>query len=302
MNNLTVRCLSVHAPYVCAHAGACCQAGWTIPVEDDLIAPLRVIGIDIGGERVAPSLPSGDCAFFEADAGRLCRIHRRGGAALLPSVCRHFPRVVVKDARGTSVTLSHFCPTAASLLFSPLPLAIVEAPSSLALDGKLEGLDATNVLPPLLAPEVLTDWEGYSAWETEAVALFGIDGLQPEDAVDWLRRATATACAWRPGRDSLTSAVRRAFAGSPYVAANRGPRWGSFARTVNRFLAAHAFASWAAYEATGLSAIPIAVADALDVLTGELHDRELTKPTLTDAIRAADLRLRHRAPHAAPGL
>jgi Fe-S-cluster containining protein len=290
-----IRCLSVHASYVCAHTGACCRAGWSIPVEEALIGPLRGIGIgiDIGAARVAPVLPSGECAFFEADAGRLCRIHRRGGPRLLPSMCRHFPRVVVNDPRGTSVTLSHFCPTAAALLFSAPRLAIVDAPASLALEGSLEGLDATGVLPPLLTAELLTDWEGYSAWEAEAVALFDIDHFEPECAVEALTIATEASCSWRPGREPLTGAVRDAFAQSRATVTRDGDRWGNCGRTVNAFLAAHAFASWAAYEPDGLRAIPAAVAEALAILRRHLKGHELTEETLTDAIRATDLQLRH---------
>jgi len=294
-SDLKVRCLSVHASYVCAHAGACCQAGWTIPVEEVLVGPLRGIGIDIDASRVAPILPSGHCAFFEPEAGRLCTIHRRGGPGLLPSVCRHFPRVIVNDPRGTSVTLSHFCPTAAKLLFAAPRLAIVDAPAALALDGSLEGLDATDVLPPLLTTGVLTDWDGYSTWEDEAVALFDVDDLAPERAVDRLTRATEAACSWRPGSESLADTVRRAFAHSRSAVVRGGGRWNSFGRTVNAFLAAHAFASWAAYEADGVLGIPVAVATALAILTQQLGGRELTEETLTSAIRATDLQLRHVA-------
>jgi Fe-S-cluster containining protein len=288
-----IRCLSVHASYVCAHAGECCRAGWTIPVEDVLVGPLRRIGIDIGPARVAPLLPSGECVFFEAEAGRLCRIHRRGGPALLPSVCRHFPRVVVNDPRGTSVTLSHFCPTAAGLLFAAPRLAIVDAPSTLALDGSLEGLNATDVLPPLLATGVLADWDGYSTWEAETVALFDIENLEPERAVEALAAATEAACAWKPGADSLACAVRRAFIRCRPDDLRGGGRWSSFGRAVNVFLAAHAFASWAAYDAVGLRAIPAAVKQALTILTEQVDGRALTKEALVSAIRSTDLRLRH---------
>jgi Fe-S-cluster containining protein len=288
-----IRCLSVHASYVCAHVGECCRAGWTIPVEEVLVVPLRRIGIEIGPARVAPLLPSGQCVFFEPEAGRLCRIHRRGGHSPWPSVCRHFPRVVVNDPRGTSVTLSHFCPTAAGLLFAAPRLAIVDAPAALALDGSLEGLNATDVLPPLLATGVLADWDGYSTWEAETVALFDTEDLEPERAVEALTAATEAACTWKPGSDSLACAVRRAFIRFRPDDLRGGGRWRVFGRTVNAFLAAHAFASWAAYDAIGLRAIPAAVKQALTILTEQLDGRELTKESLVSAIRSTDLRLRH---------
>ncbi|MGE5360921.1 MAG: hypothetical protein ACM3NQ_18035, partial [Bacteroidales bacterium] len=33
--SLPVRSLSIHAHYSCRHSGACCTAGWPIPVEPD---------------------------------------------------------------------------------------------------------------------------------------------------------------------------------------------------------------------------------------------------------------------------
>ena len=288
------RCLSVHAPYACAHSGACCRAGWTIAIEEPLVAPLEALGIHVGADRVAPRHADGQCVFFEAERGRLCSIHRRGGQALLPSACRHFPRVAVTDPRGTSITLSHFCPTAAGLLFAGAPLAIVDAPPGVALGGTVEGLDATGVLPPLLSHGVLTDWAAYSAWEAEAVALFNVTDLAPEDAADLLTNATERACSWKPGREPLAVAVRRAFAAAKAAGAGGPGKWGSLGQAVNAFLAAHAFASWAAYEPGGLRSVAAAVRAALNALTGELDGRGgLSKETLTEAIRATDLRLRH---------
>jgi hypothetical protein len=293
---MPVRCLSVHVPYVCAHSGACCRAGWAIPVQETLIEPLRAIGLLVGPDRVAPTRESGECAFFEPEAGNLCAIHRRAGASLLPSVCRHFPRVIVNDPRGASVTLSHFCPTAAGLLFTPTRLAIVEAPRAVALEGALEGLDATSVLPPLLAPGVLTDWDGYSAWEEAAVAVFNVDGAEPEQAVDRLKRATDDVSGWRPGGEPLSAHVRRVVRGVISEGGGTGcGNWAGFARPVNAFLAAHAFASWAAYEPDGLRAIPEAVSHALAILRHEVEQRgDPTQDSLLASIRAADLELRHR--------
>jgi hypothetical protein len=278
---------------VCAHSGECCRAGWTIPVEEVLVGPLRGVGIDVGPARIVPIGPFGDCVFFEADADRLCTIHRRGGPELLPSMCRHFPRVVVNDPRGASVTLSHFCPTAAGLLFAGRRLAIVRAPAALALDGPLEGLNAIDVLPPLLTPGILTDYDGYSAWEAEAVALFDIDDAAPEQAVAALQRATDAVCEWRPGSESLSAAVRRAFARSRPSVSGAVGRWDAFTRTVNAFLAAHAFASWAPYGPDGLRAVPAAVSGALATLTRNVGDQPLSRERLTDAFRATDLQLRH---------
>lgn len=262
-------------------------------MEEHLVTPLSVLGISIGPDRVAPSRPTGDCVFFEADAGRLCTIHRRGGPALLPSVCRHFPRVIVKDARGTSVTLSHYCPTAAGLLFTEAPLSIVEAPPALSLGGVLEGLDATNVLPPLLSKDVLMDWDGYTAWEEAAIALFNVDGIAPEQAVDTVLAVTERISTWKPGRESLSSMVRREFSVAMDAARWRDGGWGEYARPINAFLAAHAFASWAVYEPGGLRSVPAAVSKALRLLAQNNDRGQLSRTSVTEAIRATDLELRH---------
>ena len=36
-NPVPAYCLSIHARYPCAHSGACCTAGWPIPVEPPLV-------------------------------------------------------------------------------------------------------------------------------------------------------------------------------------------------------------------------------------------------------------------------
>ena len=70
------------------------------------------------------------CVFFDAEHGRLCAVQRALGHDALPLACRQFPRVSLRDPRGVSVTLSHYCPTAASLLGSPRPVTIVrDAPA-----------------------------------------------------------------------------------------------------------------------------------------------------------------------------
>ncbi len=148
--------------------------------------------------------------FFEKDAGRLCRIHRTLGEAFLPSACRHFPRVVLSDPRGTFVTLSHFCPTAAGLLFDDLPLAIVPAPDGLTLAGSAEGLDARDVLPPLLRPGMLMDVEAYGLWERRCISVLE-EGASARAALGSIASATRAVQGWSPGRGSLAAAVETAF-------------------------------------------------------------------------------------------
>src|SRR6478672_6417798 len=112
-----VCCLDFHTAYRCRHAGACCQAAWPIPFDDGTVAARDA---------------DGACSFFDGIT-HLCAIHDRHGMHALPLTCRMFPRLVLHDARGTFISLSHFCPTAARLLFdAPGDGTIVEAPLALA--------------------------------------------------------------------------------------------------------------------------------------------------------------------------
>ena len=309
-------CLSIHAPYACAHSGACCTAGWPIPAEAALVEAVRhnVLPLDAvrqstafrqgPGSLLVAETGDGACVFFEPAAGRLCAIHRAAGPGLLPVACRNFPRVALRDPRGLFVTLSHYCPTAARLLLSATSLSIVPAPASLTLDGEADGLDATDVLPPLLRPGMLLTLEGYTAWERHVISVFGDDerDLDASDALDVVSRATAAICGWRPGPRSLLVSIDDAFAvARADVAPRLRPGSRAVQRAARRFLAAHAFASWAAYQDGGLLAIVRSLETALTLLTRELAVAQTrmngAEASLVAAIRATDFQLRHTRHH-----
>jgi hypothetical protein len=196
--------------------------------------------------------------------------------------------VVLRDTRGTFITLSHFCPTAAAMLQDDVPLRVVEAPPSLALDGMLEGLDATAVLPPLLRRGVLMDYEGYTAWEHGAIAVLDRDDLGADVALDVIAGATERVQAWTPGKESLAGHVSRAFAAfGPASPA----RHALDSRPLRMFLAAHLFASWASYQKGGLTGVIGAVRNALTLVRQELA----SGATFVESVRATDLKLRHTA-------
>ena len=124
----SVRALSIHADYRCRHAGACCTSAWDIPVEPGTEERLRaglptgavglrpIAGLPHGARVVLRTDSRGRCAFLEGGpAHHLCAVHREMGEEALPSACRHFPRVVTLSPLGVSVTLSHYCPTAAGM-------------------------------------------------------------------------------------------------------------------------------------------------------------------------------------------
>ncbi|HEX9187949.1 MAG TPA: hypothetical protein VGB87_12795 [Vicinamibacteria bacterium] len=239
-----VRALAVHAAYRCRSTGACCSSGWDVPVEpaaeDGLRAALAsgalgpadvalrpVAGLPHGARVVFAQDAAGRCVFLEAEGERrLCAVHRRLGEDALPSACRQFPRVVTLTPLGVSVTLSHYCPTAADLLFGtpmgsvppgsegpavpPGPsgslrsrdplLHVVEDPPAFPPSWPWEGLDARDALPPFVRPGVLMSWPGLERWERFALDVLADEERTPEDALDVLEGAAEEVRRWTPER------------------------------------------------------------------------------------------------------
>lgn len=287
-----VRVLSFHADYGCRHAGRCCTSNWPIPVEAPQIARLRE-AIDEGRlETVTPDSSAldlvdggvilgrdhGSCVFHNAHAAGGCRIQRSLGHAALPLACRQFPRQSVRDPRGVSVTLSHYCPTARGLLErADGVVTIRDHAPAFPSSGEYVGLDANADLPPLLHERCQLDWVSWWLIEERAVALLTDDpphGLpRLATAVEQLRQwrpegrrltdvvhgafdlaGIAQVDAWRPVDGSLIEEALRAVPGpwqaEALAASTPGPppEW----PVMGRFLAAHAFANWAAYSGRGL--------------------------------------------------
>ena len=313
MSSKSVFALGFHADYQCRHSGACCTADWDVPVELPVYRSLS--DALVGGRlRVAsaaaatypfivePDLPEGaaaildrddggHCVFYEREAKR-CIVHRDMGEPHLPTTCRHFPRVSVQDRRGTFVSLSHFCPTAASMLFSDGPVEIVAEPPAFP-HADYDGLVVTaDDLPPLLHPRVLMDLEGYSAWERHMVGRCADAQERPESILSTLMRDADLLRRWRPGSLTLSEAVwelpHDVVDGAPEAELGSSLRlrdaviaavpddlkpasdegglaaawtthvragWDDYRAPINRFLAAKAFASWTAYQGRGVKTI-----------------------------------------------
>jgi len=308
------RPLSIHADYRCRHSGQCCSTNWDVPVElriyrslTDALASGR-LKMASGTEGLSPfilgsDLPEDTAAMFErTDAGRcvflersshLCIVHRDLGESALASTCRHFPRVAIRDRRGTFVALSHFCPTAAAMLFrDDVAVQIVEEPPAFP-PADYEGLDVTDEdLPPLLHPHMLMDLDGYSAWERHMVQRCADISRTPESILATLRRDAAIVAKWKPGASTLSEAVSElpldfldaqpetglaaslAFFHEAMTAVPEEFRpdpdedgleeayaswvraeWPGFQAPVNRYIAAKAFASWTAYQGRGVATI-----------------------------------------------
>lgn len=228
--------------------------------------------------------------FYDTAGDGLCSIHKEEGIRALPVSCRNFPRVTLRDPRGAFITLSAFCPTVARLLLAAGDIRIVPAPASLTLDGALEGLDATGVLPPLLREGMLMDLDGYSVWEEEAVGLMNERRYTAAAALAVVSEATGEVIRWCPGRTPLSAAVRRAFADARAKVSSAGPPVNALEHATKAFLASHLFGSWAAYQRGGLGAILEETRTAAGLVQGA-HD----PGSFVQAVREADLRLRHTA-------
>ena len=328
MSSADVFALSIHADYRCRHSGACCSADWDVPVElpvyrtlKDAVAAGRlqpqVSARHLHPFVVEPDLPEdaaamlerteiGECVFLDRGT-KLCIVHRDLGEPALPATCRYFPRLAVRDGRGTFITLSHFCPTAASMLFrDDCALAITSGPHAFP-PGQYEGLVVTSDdLPPLLTPTMLMDGPGYSAWEHHMVMRCAEGERSPESIVATLERDARLLRAWKPGRMTLVDAVRdlpvkperadvpHAFdrTASLYAEVIQtvpedlrphpdehgldvafveyvGPMWARFFVPLNRYVAAKAFASWTAYQGRGVASIVRGLEAALAVVRVE---------------------------------
>jgi len=313
MTSKRVFALGFHADYQCRHSGVCCTADWDVPVElpvyrslsDALVGGRLQVASAAGATYpfiVEPDLPagtaaildrdhSGHCVFYEREAKR-CIVHRDLGEPHLPTTCRYFPRVSVQDRRGTFVSLSHYCPTAASMLFRQAPVEIVAEPPAFP-DTDYDGLIVTaDDLPPLLHPRVLMDLEGYSAWERHMVGRCADVEQQPESVLATLMRDADLLRRWRPRSITLSEAVWELPRDEVGAAPDSGlgpslhlreevigavpdelkppsdeeglndamtryvrAAWDDHHAPLNRFLAAKAFASWTAYQGRGVKTI-----------------------------------------------
>ena len=231
--------------------------------------------VDSNAPVLLATTPEGRCVFHDSGAGR-CRIQQVLGHDALPLACRQFPRVTVRDPRGVSVTLSHYCPTAASLLLSEGPVTIVTGAPAFPSGGEYIGLDAESALPPRLRPDMLMDWDSWWEWERLSVERLGA-AAGADDALARLAAAVEHISTWHPVDGPLIERVREAFRAADERTATRldgrdvvedvlaaipaehRPRSLPAPAPVSglelsRFVAAHAFANWTAHYGTGLRA------------------------------------------------
>ena len=249
------------------------------------------------------------CSSIRA-GGNLCAIQRDLGHQDLPASCRQFPRVALTDARGTFVSLSHYCPAAARLLFREDVALQPVADPPMCAGRSIDAFDATRTCPPLVRPGVLFDLPAYHTWELFVTRTFARQDLAPEQALALVATAAESIRSWTPTGTPLLDLVQQATE-FPRASAGGGrvnldamarlfeeiaksipdglpmpklpvdllatdarfvqPAWGDFARPIRHFLAAHAFGAWIAYQGEGLRTIVHALYAALAVLRVEAN-------------------------------
>jgi hypothetical protein len=333
-------CLAFHADYRCRHSGACCRATWDIEVEPSVVHAVtheRIVPLhrgvepfktDAAGLTALGRTSNGDCHFHRESR---CSLQAAGGEALLPTACRHFPRILLLDARGCLLTLSHYCPTAAALLVDGGPISIVEAHPPLALIGPLEGLDARQVVPPLLRPGMLMDVSDYGRFESACLRTF-TEATDVGSALARIGHAGESIRTWSPGDGPLADRIDRAFADTPATAAGplplsagfevaralTGPhpdmsvpdhfasRWIESTRiggavlqqVLARYLAASTFGNWMPYRGEGLRSTIAWLHACYDVVRLQIvreagDPPAISRDSLIRAVRAADYLLVH---------
>jgi hypothetical protein len=253
-----------------------------------------------------------------------CAIHREFGDESLASACRQFPRIVVLEPGQTSVSLSHYCPTAAGLLFREASdFSIVDAPAAFPSTWPFEGLDARGAYSPLLRPGVLLGFDGLRAFERSALAV--LSEIDVRRAVARIVTSVEQIRQWRPDLGPLPAWILRAFAeavpltthlsadprrmlaGSVPIGGSHPAGLPDFAGAdpdldpkidlaLRRYLAARLVAAWVMFQADDLATVAAYLARCLDCVFLFESARDRTEPEVErwrEAIRHADLWLLH---------
>lgn len=224
-----VQSLSFHANYRCRNTGVCCSSGWDIAVESsvevrlrsELLRPGLALPNGPDGFRPMVSPPvgcssslrrAGGTCWFHDRSRHECSIHRAFGESALPSACRHFPRVCVLEPDRVAVSLSHYCPTAASLLFRNRDtFKIMDAPAAFPASWPFEGLDVREAWPPFLRPGVLLGFDGWRELERCVVGRLTA-GPDVHSGLAAIEAALDTLAKWRADDSPITEFVRTSFA------------------------------------------------------------------------------------------
>jgi hypothetical protein len=135
--------------------------------------------------------------------------------------------VALLEPDAVRVTLSHFCPAAASMLFRDDAGELGITPDAAGISDRddVEGFDARQTIPPLLRPGVAADTGTCRAWEACVLRALDADGEAPEEALARIATATEAVRSWPAGRttlerhtvDVVAASARSAFASGPWT-------------------------------------------------------------------------------------
>lgn len=337
-----VRALSFHSTYRCQNTGVCCSSGWEIAVEEEV--EVRLTSLLAIGARDLPNGPNGfrrmadpptgcrsslatvgaaRACWFRDEPGQACAIHRAYGEAVLPSACRQFPRVCVLEPDGVSVSLSHYCPTAAGLLFGgPTDFRLVTSTQAFPADWPFEGLDAREAYPPFLRPGVLLGFDGLRVLEEHAVAV--LSRVPVWTALKTIEAAVERARSWTadsaPIPELLAGYFELSEGGEPRVADPRPVLLASLTEgtrpradlpdfrpgtarvsahvdaALRKYLAARLIAAWIAYQGDDIRSLTRYLRLCLDTVFLFESSRATAEPEAArwkEAIREADLWILH---------
>jgi hypothetical protein len=340
-----IRCLSFHADYLCENTGVCCSSGWDIAVEHAVELQLRSrftqhnVRLPNGSDGFTSiadppdgcvssfrRVQTGTCWFRDTEAQR-CAIHREFGELALPSACRQFPRICVLEPSVISLSLSHYCPTAAGLLFRAAgDFSITDGTPGVSQGRNLEGLDARASCSPFLRPGVLLGFDGLRAFEEGALAVLAAGDLS--NALNRIQLAGYQAGQWRPERGALVSWIEAAFAGEasaptrpsvslavravllaslpggataptelpPESRAEPAFHTASVDLALRRYVAARMIAGWMAFQSDGLATfvryLRLCV-DTVLMFAAARDPQEADADRFKEAIRSADLWIVH---------
>lgn len=267
---------------------------------------------------------SGACWFRDPDRHD-CAIHREFGEDALASACRQFPRIVVLEPHQISVSLSHYCPTAAGLLFEDVPgFTLVDRPTAFRENWPFEGLDARTAYSPLLRPGVLLGFDGLRSLESEALTVFSVPGVQeglarfgsaierirgwtpasgpvPELVITAFQESSLTTVRITEPEDPRSVLVRSIPPGSsipdlPEFSPSKQALSAAVDLALRRYLAARLIAGWIVFQGEDLATVGaylrLCLATVL-LFEGARDPAEPERARWLEAVRSADLWLLH---------
>jgi hypothetical protein len=213
--------------------------------------------------------------------------------------------VSLLDPRGVFVTLSHYCPTAADLLFEDTPIQLVVNPPAFPRGAEYDGLDARGAFPPLLRPGVLMDWDTLAAWDRFAFDRLDRETHDVDAALQDLMAVGEALRGWTPADGPLVQRLRTAIVGAASASAGVRlqpawqldadvraltpaaapalrpdefddawtrwvePMWPAFTRPLCRYVAAKLCGNWCWYQGDGLRTLLRSVEAALAIVRVE---------------------------------